>query len=139
MKNKNLKTDYEMNNSEYFYRPSFHNKTFVMQKTKQTKKIKEDAFYKSVSIENIELVAADEPKSLFELTEEKNTVTQALLKLTPREERVIRMRFGIGLNIDHTAEEVGQVFSVTRDRIFQIESKALLKLKQFTNILKEAA
>ena len=139
MKNKNLKTDYEMNNSEYYYRPRFNNKTFVMQKTKQTKKVKEDAFYKSVSIENIELVAADETTSLFESTELKNTVTQALLKLTPREERVIRMRFGIGLNIDHTAEEVGQVFSVTRNRIFDIESKALLKLKQFTNILKEAA
>ena len=139
MKNKNLKTDYEMNNSEYYYRPRFNNKTFVMQKTKQTKKVKEDAFYKSVSIENIELVAADEPKSLFELTEEKNTVTQALLKLTPKEERVIRMRFGIGMNSDHTLEEVGQQFSVTRENIRRIEAKALRKLKQLKNILKEAA
>ena len=139
MKNKNLKTDYEMNNSEYYYRPSFHNETFVMQKTKQTKKVKEDAFYNSDPIENIELVAADEPKSLFELTEEKNTVTQALLKLTPKEERVIRMRFGIGSNIDHTSEEVGQVFSITRNRVLQIESKALLKLKKYSNILKKAS
>ena len=140
LKNRNYtRKVYEMNNSEYYYRPTIHNNHFAMQKTKQVKKIKEDAFYNSDSIENIELVAADEPKSLFELTEEKNTVTQALLKLTPREERVIRMRFGIGTNIDHTAEEVGQVFSVTRDRIFQIESKALLKLKKYSNILKKAA
>ena len=139
MKNKNLKTDYEMNNSEYYYRPRFNNKTFVMQKTKQTKKVKEDAFYNSDSIENIELVAADETKSSFEMMQLNNTITEVLLKLTPREERVIRMRFGIGTNIDHTAEEVGQVFSVTRDRIFQIESKALLKLKKYSNILKKAA
>jgi RNA polymerase primary sigma factor len=59
----------------------------------------------------------------------KNTTTKILATLTPREERVLRMRFGIGMNTDHTLEEVGQQFSVTRERIRQIEAKALRKLK----------
>ncbi len=59
----------------------------------------------------------------------KETVTRVLASLTPREERVLRMRFGIGMNTDHTLEEVGQQFSVTRERIRQIEAKALRKLK----------
>ena len=59
----------------------------------------------------------------------KNSTTKVLATLTPREERVLRMRFGIGMNTDHTLEEVGQQFSVTRERIRQIEAKALRKLK----------
>lgn len=59
----------------------------------------------------------------------KETCTKILSSLTPREERVLRMRFGIGMNTDHTLEEVGQQFSVTRERIRQIEAKALRKLK----------
>jgi RNA polymerase primary sigma factor len=59
----------------------------------------------------------------------RDTTTRTLAFLTPREERVIRMRFGIGMNKDHTLEEVGQQFSVTRERIRQIEAKALRKLK----------
>jgi RNA polymerase primary sigma factor len=59
----------------------------------------------------------------------KDTTTRVLSSLTPREERVLRMRFGIGMNTDHTLEEVGQQFSVTRERIRQIEAKALRKLK----------
>ncbi|WP_417733866.1 RNA polymerase sigma factor RpoD [Roseovarius sp.] len=59
----------------------------------------------------------------------KETTTRVLSSLTPREERVLRMRFGIGMNTDHTLEEVGQQFSVTRERIRQIEAKALRKLK----------
>jgi RNA polymerase primary sigma factor len=59
----------------------------------------------------------------------RNTTTKILATLTPREERVLRMRFGIGMNTDHTLEEVGQQFSVTRERIRQIEAKALRKLK----------
>ena len=59
----------------------------------------------------------------------RETTTQILASLTPREERVLRMRFGIGMNTDHTLEEVGQQFSVTRERIRQIEAKALRKLK----------
>ena len=59
----------------------------------------------------------------------RETTTRTLALLTPREERILRMRFGIGINKDHTLEEVGQRFSVTRERIRQIEAKALRKLK----------
>jgi DNA-directed RNA polymerase sigma subunit (sigma70/sigma32) len=59
----------------------------------------------------------------------RETTTRVLASVTPREERVLRMRFGIGMNTDHTLEEVGQRFSVTRERIRQIEAKALRKLK----------
>jgi RNA polymerase primary sigma factor len=59
----------------------------------------------------------------------KESVSCVLSSLTPREERVLRMRFGIGMNTDHTLEEVGQKFSVTRERIRQIEAKAIRKLK----------
>ena len=59
----------------------------------------------------------------------RETTMRVLATLTPREERVLRMRFGIGMNTEHTLEEVGQQFSVTRERIRQIEAKALRKLK----------
>jgi RNA polymerase primary sigma factor len=59
----------------------------------------------------------------------RETTTRVLVALTPREERIVRMRFGLGMNSDHTLEEVGQQFSVTRERIRQIEAKALRKLK----------
>ena len=59
----------------------------------------------------------------------RETATRMLDSLTPREERIVRMRIGIGMNSDHTLEEVGQQFSVTRERIRQIEAKALRKLK----------
>jgi len=62
----------------------------------------------------------------------RETTTRVLASLTPREERILRMRFGIGMNSDHTLEEVGQQFSVTRERIRQIEAKALRKLKHPT-------
>ena len=61
-----------------------------------------------------------------------------LASLTPREERVLRMRFGIGMNTDHTLEEVGQQFSVTRERIRQIEAKALRKLKHPSRVAEAA-
>jgi RNA polymerase primary sigma factor len=59
----------------------------------------------------------------------RDTTTRVLASLTPREERIVRMRFGIGMNSHHTLEEVGQQFAVTRERIRQIEAKALRKLK----------
>jgi RNA polymerase primary sigma factor len=62
-------------------------------------------------------------------SELRRIMASALASLTPREERVLRMRFGIGMNTDHTLEEVGRQFSVTRERIRQIEAKALRKLK----------
>jgi len=89
-------------------------------------------------------IGDEEDSSLGDFIEDKNaiapidsaihsnlreTTTRVLASLTPREERVLRMRFGIGMNTDHTLEEVGQQFNVTRERIRQIEAKALLKLK----------
>jgi RNA polymerase primary sigma factor len=62
-------------------------------------------------------------------SELRETTTRVLASLTPREERIMRMRFGIGVNKDHTLQEVGQQFSVSRERIRQIEAKALRKLK----------
>jgi RNA polymerase primary sigma factor len=59
----------------------------------------------------------------------RETTTRVLAPLTPREERILRMRFGLGINSDHTLEEVGQQFSVTRERIRQIEANAIRKLK----------
>ncbi len=59
----------------------------------------------------------------------QDAVTQALVSLSPREERIVRMRFGIGMSRDHTLSEVGDQFSVSRERIRQIEAKALRKLK----------
>ena len=59
----------------------------------------------------------------------RDSVTKILASLTPREERVLRMRFGLGMSTDHTLEEVGQQFNVTRERIRQIEAKALKKLR----------
>ncbi len=89
-------------------------------------------------------IGDEEDSHLGDLIEDKNAVppieaavqsdlqraiTLALLSLTAREERVVRMRFGIGTNTDHTLEEVGRQFSVTRERIRQIEAKALRKLR----------
>jgi RNA polymerase primary sigma factor len=89
-------------------------------------------------------VGDEEDTHLGDFIEDKNTVqpleaaiqanlrqscTAVLSTLSPREERVLRMRFGIGMNTDHTLEEVGQQFNVTRERIRQIEAKALRKLK----------
>jgi len=89
-------------------------------------------------------IGDEEGSRLGDLIEDRNTIlpidaaiqlnlreatTQVLASLTPREERILRMRFGIGMNTDHTLEEVGQQFSVTRERIRQIEAKALRKLK----------
>ena len=89
-------------------------------------------------------IGDEEDSQLGDLIEDKNailpidaaiqsnlreTTTRVLAFLSPREERVLRMRFGIGMNSDHTLEEVGQQFSLTRERIRQIEARALRKLK----------
>ena len=96
-------------------------------------------------------ISDDEDTHLADFIEDKNSPTpqdsaifddlieqlnKTLATLTPREERVVRMRFGVGENHDHTLEEVGQVFEVTRERIRQIESKALKKLKHPTRAQK---
>ena len=85
----------------------------------------------TVPLESVYDLADDGPtaEDAVNLSELKTAVTAALATLKPREERVLRMRFGIGLDTDYTLEEVGKKFSVTRDRIRQIEAKALRKLK----------
>jgi len=87
--------------------------------------------FKTVPLEYVYDLADEEPSSEDGLiaSDLKTAVRNALLTLTPREERVLRKRFGIGLKTDHTLEEVAVTFSVTRDRIRQIEAKALRKLK----------
>ena len=110
----------------------------VIQKEESYKYQKEDALFKST-----ELYVANDMTSEIDLdsivakNQIKEKITQALTYLTPKEERVIRMRFGIGLNTDYTLEEVGQPFSVTRNRIMQIEAKALRKLNYYCKDFKE--
>ena len=85
----------------------------------------------TVPLESIHDLADDGPtaEDAVNLSELKTAVTAVLETLKPREERILRMRLGIGLKTDYTLEEIGQEFSVTRDRIRQIEAKALRKLK----------
>ena len=100
-------------------------------------KYKKDAV--QVPIEDVE-------EETYELSESfdyevKNAISQVLLSLSPKEERIIRMRYGIGMNTTHTLEEIGQVFSLTRESIRKYEARALRKMKHpsRTNILKEVA
>tara|TARA_X000001388_G_scaffold76313_1_gene73310 strand:- start:815 stop:1165 length:351 start_codon:yes stop_codon:yes gene_type:complete len=96
--------------------------------------------YKKEPFESFETL-----EETYEMTEVldfeiREAITKVLSTLTPREERVLRMRYGIGMNTDHTLEQVGQQFSVTIERIRQIEAKAIRKLKHPTKskILREA-
>ena len=75
------------------------------------------------------LTHEDTPDKHFEQLSMKNDIEKLLSSLTPRESKVLKMRFGIDMNCDHTLEEIGKQFDVTRDRIRQIEAKALRKLR----------
>lgn len=110
----------------------------VIQKRESSKYQKEDALFKSteLSVAN-DMTSEIDLDSIVAKNQIKEKIVQALTYLTPREERVIRMRFGIGLNTDYTLEEVGQPFSVTRTRIRQIECKAMRKLKYYCKDFKE--
>ena len=110
----------------------------VIQKEESYKYQKEDALFKSteLSVPN-DMTSEIDLDSIVAKNQIKEKITQALTYLTPKEERVIRMRFGIGLNTDYTLEEVGQPFSVTRNRIMQIEAKALRKLNYYCKDFKE--
>ena len=138
MKQYNIKLDLELDNKDYYY--SIKNtKNGYLARQKVYKKSK-DALFKStqLSVAN-NMISEIDLDSIIAKNQIKDKITQALIYLTPREERVIRMRFGIGMNTDYTLEEVGQQFSVTRHRIRQIEAKALRKLKHpnITKHLKE--
>ena len=87
--------------------------------------------FETVPLESVYDLADDGPtaEDAVNLSELKTEITKILAELTPREERVLRKRFGIGLDADYTLEEIGKEFSVTRNRIREIEAKALRKLK----------
>jgi len=87
--------------------------------------------FETVPLEYVHDLADDGPtaEDAVNLSELKTEITKTFAKLTPREERVLRKRFGIGLDTDYTLEEIGQEFSVTNNRIMQIEAKALRKLR----------
>ena len=117
-----------------------YNKTAFdyFEKAEEYPEIKKLLEVKEVDVENIiekgeDTTAVTQHKEISgeerEITKIKQIISELLHMLTPREERVLRMRFGIGMNTDHTLEEVSNQFNVTRERIRQIESKALRKLK----------
>ena len=128
MKQYNIKLDLDLDNKDYYYSLR-KNKNGHLVRQKIYKKSK-DAMFKSTNMSATDnMISEFNLDTLIAKKEIKEKITKALTYLTPREERVIRMRFGIGLNTDYTLEEVGLVFSVTRERIVQIEAKALRKLK----------
>jgi len=111
------------------------NNTIVIQKrnTKNAFRYSNDVIFDTVELtEDIIDNSSKDPFDLAVQTKLKETTTKILSSLTPREERVLRMRFGIGMNSDHTLQEVGQQLGVCRHRIAQIEAKALGKLKDPT-------
>ena len=136
MKQYNIKLDLDLDNKDYYYRIN-KNKNGHLIRQRVYKKSK-DAIFQST-----DMSATDNMISEFNLdtiitkNQIKEKISKALTYLTPREERVIRMRFGIGLNTDHTLDEVGQQFSVTDNRIMQIEGKALRKLRHYCKDFKE--
>ena len=106
------------------------NNTIVIQKRQNSSK---DVIFDTDELtEDIIDNSSKDPFDLAVQTKLKEATTKILSSLTPREERVLRMRFGIGMNSDHTLQEVGQQLGVCRDRIAQIEAKALGKLKDPT-------
>ena len=124
----NIKLDMDIDNKDFWYRIAKNKNNYLIRQ--KVYKNSKDAIFKSVDLSNANKLESD--LNLDEVVAKnqlKEKITSILSTLTPREERVIRMRFGIGLNTDYTLEEVGQQFSVTRHRIRQIEAKALRKLK----------
>ena len=109
-----------------------------IQKRKPYNYQKEDAIFKSTDMSAADnMISEINFDSIIAKKQIKDKITQALTYLTPREERVLRMRFGVGMNTDHTLEEVGLQFSVTGGRIREIEAKALRKLSYYCKDFKE--
>ena len=127
----NYKLNLDIDNTDYYYRISKNkNNHIVQQRVDRPQYLKEDAIFKSTDMSAADnMISEINLDSIIAKKQIKDKITQALTYLTPREERVLRMRFGVGMNTDHTLEEVGLQFSVTRERIRQIEAKALRKLK----------
>jgi len=133
---------YSLDNSVNYYRPMLRKEKgkvyFAMQKTKQVKYKKEDAIFKSTDMSAADnMISEINFDSIIAKKQIKDKITQALTYLTPREERILRMRFGVGMNTDHTLEEVSLKLSVNAERIRQIEAKALRKLSYYCKDFKE--
>ena len=132
----NIKLDLELDNKDYYYHVK-KNKNGHLVRQKIYKKSK-DAMFKSTNMSATDnMISEFNLDTLIAKKEIKEKITKALTYLTPREERVIRMRFGIGLNTDYTLDEVGLPLSVTANRIRQIEAKALRKLSYYCKDFKE--
>ena len=124
----NIKLDMDIDNKDFWYRIAKNKNNYLIRQ--KVYKNSKDAIFKSVELSNAKKLESD--LNLDEVVAKnqlKEKITKVLSTLTPREERVIRMRFGIGFNTDYTLDEVGLQFSVTRERIRMIEAKALRKLK----------
>ena len=133
---------YSLDNSVNYYRPMLRKEKgkvyFAMQKTKQVKYKKEDAIFKSTDMSAADnMISEINFDSIIAKKQIKDKITQALTYLTPREERILRMSFGVGMNTDHTLEEVSLKLSVNAERIRQIEAKALRKLSYYCKDFKE--
>jgi len=136
MKQYNIKLDLDLDNKDYYYSLR-KNKNGHLVRQKVYKKSK-DAMFKSTNMSATDnMISEFNLDTLIAKKEIKEKITKALTYLTPREERVIRMRFGIGLNTDYTLDEVGLPLSVTANRIRQIEAKALRKLTFYCKDFKE--
>ena len=135
----NYKLNLDIDNTDYYYRISKNkNNHIVQQRVDRPQYLKEDAIFKSTDMSAADnMISEINLDSIIAKKQIKDKITQALTYLTPREERVLRMRFGISMNTDHTLEEVGLQFSVTRTRIGQIEAKALRKLSYYCKDFKE--
>ena len=132
----NIKLDLDLDNKDYYYSLR-KNKNGHLVRQKVYKKSK-DAMFKSTNMSATDnMISEFNLDTLIAKKEIKEKITKALTYLTPREERVIRMRFGIGLNTDYTLDEVGLPLSVTANRIRQIEAKALRKLTFYCKDFKE--
>jgi len=132
----NIKLDLELDNKDYYYHVK-KNKNGHLVRQKIYKKSK-DAIFKTTNMSATDnMISEFNLDTLIAKKEIKEKITKALTYLTPREERVIRMRFGIGLNTDYTLDEVGLPLSVTANRIRQIEAKALRKLTFYCKDFKE--
>ena len=131
--NRNLNVD--IDNNDYYYRLTKNKRNhLVQQKVTRPQYLKDDVMRLqtletyNTNLDN-ECVVVNNCLEKIKQDEIKEKISLVLSTLTEREERVLRMRFGVGMNTDHTLEEVGLQFSVTRERIRQIEAKALRKLK----------
>ena len=127
----NIKLDMDIDNKDFWYRIAKNKNNYLIRQ--KVYKNSKDAIFKSVELSNAKKLESD--LNLDEVVAKnqlKEKITKVLSTLTPREERVLRMRFGVGMNTDHTLEEVGLQFSVTRERIRGIEAVALRKLRELS-------